>query len=223
MIIFDNEAKEYDNWYETKLGKFVDKIETKCAFDMLELKKGMNVLDIGCGTGNYSIKLANMGLIVTGIDISNKMLEVAREKTVKRNLNINYQNMDIYDLKFENDKFDFVFTMAAFEFIDNPEKAINEMFRVLKKDGYLLIGTINKDSLWGELYSSKEFQKNSVFKYANFKRIDDLVNLKTDNLIKTSSCLFIPPNSGDDDITIEKETELSKVNKGGFICALWKK
>ena len=224
MAIFDKEAKMYDDWYKTKLGNFVDKVETKCVFDLFKVRKGMKVLDVGCGTGNFSIKLAKMGCEVIGIDISEEMLKVAKDKAKKEGLNIKFYNMDVYDMKFEDNCFDGVISVTAFEFLKDPEKAIEEMFRVLKPNGYLLIGTINKDSAWGEMYLSKEFQENSVFKYANFKTVEDMKSYKKDHLVDIKECLFIPPTIEEEYISMEKERELSKEGKrGGFICALWKK
>lgn len=224
MAIFDKEAKMYDDWYKTKLGNFVDEVETKCILDLFKVEKGMKVLDVGCGTGNFSIKLAKMGCEVVGIDVSKEMLKVAEEKAKKEGLNIKFYNMDVYDMKFEDNCFDGVISVTAFEFLKDPEKAIEEMFRVLKPNGYLLIGTINKDSAWGEMYLSKEFQENSVFKYANFKTVEDMKSYKKDHLVDIKECLFIPPTIEEEYISMEKERELSKEGKrGGFICALWKK
>jgi ubiquinone biosynthesis O-methyltransferase len=223
MAIFDKEANSYDGWYQTKLGNFIDKVESDCAFELFKLEKGMTVLDIGCGTGNFSIKLAKAGCKVIGIDISEEMLSIAKEKAKQKGLDIEFYNMDIYKLNFENEYFDAVFSMAAFEFIKEPEKALNEIFRVVKKGGEILIGTINKESSWGELYLTEEFQKNSVFKYADFKTLEDFKKLKTENLVSTNECLFIPPDVKEEDINTDKELEYSKSKRGGFICALWKK
>lgn len=223
MAVFDKEAASYDDWYKTRMGDFIDKVETDLAFRLFKPNKGMKVLDIGCGTGNFSIKLAKMGCEVIGIDVSNEMLERAKTKAKEENLDINFYNMNVYDLDFEDESFDAVFSMAAFEFIKEPQKAMDEIFRVAKKGAQILIGTINKDSKWGELYLSKSFREDSVFKYADFKTMDDLKALNTKNLVDTGECLFISPNTKEDEINIEKEKELSKTERGGFICAMWKK
>ncbi|HSH36076.1 class I SAM-dependent methyltransferase [Schnuerera sp.] len=223
MAIFDNEAINYDQWYESKLGEFVDKVETELAFSLFKPTSGMKILDVGCGTGNFSIKLAEMGCKVVGIDISEQMLNKARKKSKDKGLDIEFHSMDIYNINFPNESFDGVFSMAAFEFIKEPQKAYDEMYRVLKKNGNLLIGTINRDSKWGELYLSKPFQENSVFKYADFKSMDDLKSWNIKEVVDSGECLFIPPNIEEKDISIELEKQLSSSERGGFICALWKK
>ncbi|WP_130806427.1 class I SAM-dependent methyltransferase [Senegalia massiliensis] len=223
MAVFDLEAKSYDKWYDTKMGNFVDSIETKCAFELFKPFKGMKVLDIGCGTGNFSIRLKELGCEVIGIDISDEMLNIARKKAKEKNLDIEFLNMDIYNLEFDNESFDAAFSMAAFEFIKDTKKAMDEIFRVVKPNGQILVGTINKDSTWGRLYLSEDFQKNSVFKYAKFKTIEDFIYIHSDNLVETKECLFIPPCTEENNINMEKEKELSKSKKGGFICVLWKK
>jgi ubiquinone biosynthesis O-methyltransferase len=223
MQIFDNVAESYDSWYDTKMGEFVDRVETDLAFRLFKIEPGMRILDIGCGTGNFSIKLAKMGCRVIGIDVSDEMLEIAKEKALKLGLEVEFHNMNVYDLKLKNEMFDGAFSMAAFEFIKEPKKAIDEIFRVVKKDGKILIGTINKDSKWGELYLSEYFQNNTVFKYADFKVLDDLKELNTENIIDTGECLFVPPDSKEEDFVLEKELEFSSTERGGYICTLWEK
>lgn len=223
MEIFDKEASSYDQWYQTKMGNFIDQVETGLAFNLFNVKEGIKVLDIGCGTGNFSIKLAQKGCKVIGIDVSEEMLSIAKKKAEKAGLDIQFYHMDVYDLKFEDESFDAVFSMAAFEFVKEPQKAIDEVFRVAKKGSKILIGTINKDSQWGELYLSESFQENSVFKHADFKTLDHFRSLKNDNLIDTGECLFISPDTKEQDINMENERVLSNSKRGGFICALWEK
>ncbi|SHK25318.1 class I SAM-dependent methyltransferase [Paramaledivibacter caminithermalis] len=223
MTFFNKEADSYDEWYETKFGNFIDTVETNLAFKLFKPEKGMKILDIGCGTGNFSIKLAQKGCKVVGIDISQEMLKKARQKAKKKDLDIEFYEMDVYDLDFQDETFDAIFSMAAFEFIKEPLKALDEIFRVAKDNAQVLIGTINKDSKWGDLYLSEEFQKNTVFRYADFKTLDDLKQLKSDKVVNSGECLFVPPNANEEDITMENEIKLSKNERGGFICVLWKK
>jgi ubiquinone/menaquinone biosynthesis C-methylase UbiE len=223
MAVFDKIANSYDSWYDTKMGRFVDRVETELAFGMFKIYPGMTILDVGCGTGNFSIKLANQGCKVIGIDISDEMLDIARNKVKEMNLDIEFYNMDVYKLKFENEIFDAAFSMAAFEFIDRPQNALNEMMRVVRKGGQIFIGTISGDSKWGELYSSEPVKSNSVFKYACFKTLEELRRLNPEKLVKSGQCLFIPPDIEENNISMEMENELSQTEKGGYVCALWTK
>lgn len=223
MAIFDKEALSYDSWYTSKLGGFVDEVETKLAFSLFKVSEGMRILDIGCGTGNFSIKLARMGCRVVGVDVSGEMLSQARDKAEKEGLDIEFYNMDVYNLAFEDRSFDGAFSMAAFEFISEPERALKEIFRVVRDKGNILVGTINKDSKWGDLYMSEYFQENTVFKHADFKTLEDFNAIRAENLVKTGECLFIPPDASEEDINPEMEKKLSRIERGGYICALWVK
>ncbi len=223
MPVFDKIAHEYDQWYNTKLGNFADKVEKDLAFRLFTPEKGMKVLDVGCGTGLFSMRLAEMGCKVTGVDVSKEMLAIAREKAKKENLEIDFRAMDVYDLDFADESFDAVLSMATFEFVKSPKEAYYEMFRVLRKDGKMLIGTINRDSRWGKLYMSNSIRENSVFKYADFKTIEEIKNLDHKNVKDWGECLFVPPDSFEQDINMDTENKLSKTESGGFFCVLFGK
>ena len=225
MALFDREANNYDHWYETKIGKYADQVETDCAFHLFPVKPGMHILDVGCGTGNFSLKLAQKGACVVGVDISEKMLTIAHKRAMQEEVvSIEFKKMDSHNLQFPDNCFDGVFSMATIEFISDPGKMIAEMFRVCKKGGPVLVGTINRESDWGRLYQDPEFQKNvPVFKDADFKSPEDLSKIKEDSLIGSKECLFIPPDTPESEIIQEKEGELSSRNRGGFFCILWQK
>jgi ubiquinone/menaquinone biosynthesis C-methylase UbiE len=223
MAVFDQYAEEYDDWYDDTKGSFVDKVETELTFKLLEVKKGMKVLDFDCGTGSFSIKLAKMGCKVTGIDVPEEMLKIARAKAIEQNLDIEFIQSDINGLAFAYDNYEAVVSMATFEFIEHPSKTLTELFRVVKSGGKVIVGTIAKDSEWGKLYESEDARNNSVFKYATFLTLQDLMSWEKDKLIETGECLFIHPLVDEDEFCVDRENELTGERKGGFVCALWKR
>ena len=223
MAVFNEFASQYDEWYKENKGKFIDKVETDLAFKMLKIDKGMKILDIGCGTGNFSIKLAKMGCQVTGIDVSEVMLEIARAKASEEVLQIEFINMDATDLRFRDSEFDIVVSMAAIEFISDVKRVVEGIFRVAKSGGQVLIGTINGESEWGEFYKSKAVRDSTVFKYADFKALQEMKTWKPENLLRTGECLFISPFADEAEFNYERENEFAGKRRGGYICALWKK
>ncbi len=241
-MFFDEIASSYDSWYDTTLGSFADKVETALAFQLFKVRPGDLILDAGCGTGNFTLKLARKGAQVAGIDLSPEMLALARAKAAREGLLgekaerfpplkqgdrggwIAYTLMDIYRLDFPSDCFDGVVSMAAFEFIDEPQQAFAELVRVLKPGGALLIGTISRDSAWGARYMEQAKRTDSVFRRARFMTLEELEGLDRDNLEGSGECLFIGPDTPPEQITMEEERAHSCTgSRGGFIAALWRK
>ncbi|HOQ09126.1 MAG TPA: class I SAM-dependent methyltransferase [Syntrophomonadaceae bacterium] len=216
-------AANYDLWYQNPRGAFIDELETEAALKLFSPYPNQPVLDAGCGTGNFSIKLAQMGSKVTGIDISEDMLSLARNKASLLNLDIQFLKMDLHSLDFPDGSFAGVFSMAAWEFVTEPERAFAELWRVLRPGGQLLIGTINRESPWGKLYMEQAKQPGSVFRYADFKSLQDLKNLAPEHICGWSECLFIPPEAEDSLFTRETEESLRYSNSPGFIVVCWQK
>lgn len=92
--------------------------------------EGKKALELGCGTGNMSIRLRERGVDVTGIDISSDMLSAAQEKAFKKRYKINFLNQDMTDFKI-NRKFDFVFSFCdGYNYITEKESLVNSFKRV---------------------------------------------------------------------------------------------
>jgi len=224
LAIFDLEAENYDKWYETKMGEHIDNVETECAFSLFKVKPGMHILDVGCGTGNFSIKLAQLGTFVIGVDTSREMLAKARKKAEQKKAKIEFKEMDCLNLEFLDNTFDGVLSMATIEFISDYPRMVLEMFRVCKRGGLILVGSINKDSVWGQLYQEVEYQnKVKVFQYARFRTPEEIIKIKHESLVDVRECLFIPPDLTESEISLFKEEEFSRYKRGGFFCVLWHK
>lgn len=223
MQIFDGRAVDYDKWYLTKTGAFIDEVETKLAFSMFDVKKGQKILDAGAGTGNFSLKLAKKGAEVTGIDLSEDMLKLAEAKAKEAGYEIPFLKRDIFETGFEDESFDAVFSMAAFEFIEDHERAIKELYRLVKPGGSLLIGTIAKSGAWGKLYQEFAKEEDSVFRHAHFKDIEDFLKVMPDEIINSGSCLFVGPGREEGGYNLAEEEKLSESEIGSYFCVVWRK
>lgn len=115
----------------------------------------IQVLDIGCGPGFFSVILAECGYSVTAIDYTQAMLEEAKENAMAQGVQdrINFLQMDAQALEFSDDTFDLIVSRNLTWNLQEPECAYREWNRVLKKKGLLL----NFDANWyGYLFDDKK-------------------------------------------------------------------
>jgi len=105
---------------------------------------GRTALDVGCGGGLLAEEFARLGLSVTGIDPSRSSLLAARKHAANSGLTIKYLAGRGESLPFADESYDIVFCCDVLEHVDNPDKVIAEIARVLKQDGVFLCDTINR-------------------------------------------------------------------------------
>lgn len=103
-------------------------------FDYTSLR-GKKVLDIATGTGLLTVEFARQGALVTGIDITKFAVLATKSNLSLRNLSGEALQMDAQDLKFKDDVFDFACAHGCLMHMPDTQKAINEIHRVLKKNG----------------------------------------------------------------------------------------
>lgn len=140
---------------------------------LLNLENGEKLLDVGCGTGTLLIvaKKLNPDIDAIGIDIDEKILKIATEKTKKENLKVSYLNASADRLPFKNSSFDVVVSSLAFHHLPfNIKKgAIFEIKRILKKDGRFLLVDFGK---------TENFWINVFYQIVKFLRIEEATTLK---------------------------------------------
>lgn len=106
------------------------------------IPEGALVLDVAAGTGELSFAAAKNASLVTTTDLSVKMLEIAQKKAKKNKVkNIIFGVRDIFDLKDADETYDVVIAGNVLHLIDNPQKAVEELWRVTKNGGRLLLPT----------------------------------------------------------------------------------
>lgn len=114
------------------------------------------VLDLGCGNGQSSIKVAKVAKRVIGVDINNVLLNIG-QKTVKdlHMKNINFDKLDLEKkLKFKNRTFDKIIFLDVLEHLRKREQILKEIKRILKPQGKLFLGVPNSQTSWKKLQRS---------------------------------------------------------------------
>lgn len=141
--LFENYAKKYDNENFTRgtIGE-CDFIEQEINSD-----KALKILDVGCGTGRHSIELAKRGYNITGIDLSEAQLVLARKKASQQQLNINFLQHDARALPF-NKEFDLAIMLCegGFPLMETDEMnydILQNATKSLKDKGKLIFTTLN--------------------------------------------------------------------------------
>jgi ubiquinone/menaquinone biosynthesis C-methylase UbiE len=122
------------------------------------IASGMQVLDVACGTGVVALTAARLGAKVTGVDLTPKLIERARENASIMGLDVQFVENDVEALPFGDAVFDVVVSQFGHMFAPRPEMAISEMLRVLKPGGTIAFST------WPpELYIGRSFALMSKY------------------------------------------------------------
>jgi ubiquinone/menaquinone biosynthesis C-methylase UbiE len=100
--------------------------------------EGTKILEVGVGTGK-NFPYYPTGIDITAIDFSEKMIERAKRRATKFDLNVNLQQMDVQHLKYEDNTFDTVVGSCVFCSVPDPIKGLREVQRVCKTGGKVVL------------------------------------------------------------------------------------
>ena len=101
--------------------------------------RGDRVVDVGCGTGNAALYAAERGALVTGVDPAERLLEVARERAVKRGVHATFVRGDAASIPLPSESADIVLSVFGVIFAPDPVAAVAEMVRVSASAGRILL------------------------------------------------------------------------------------
>lgn len=136
---FEKIVNEWDNMTDS----FFSDSARKKAFKIANMKSGDVVADIGAGTGYITEGIKNKNINVIAVDQSPSMLKLMQKKFSKSD-NIEYRVGNSNNLPIEDAEVDYAFANMYLHHVDNPEKAIKEISRLLKKGGKLFITDLDK-------------------------------------------------------------------------------
>ena len=123
--------------------------------------RGKNVLDIGSGVGTLDLYLAQKGRQVTGIEISQRAVDIARQSQRLLGINkIKFIRGDFFQLK-TREQFPFVICSEVLEHLSNEQQAINKIYRLIKPEGLLLITVPSQNAPLIKLGAIKKFDQVS--------------------------------------------------------------
>ena len=214
--VFDfNEAVNYEQWLNKPRNKLAFELETQLMRDLLQPMRGESVLDIGCGAGACLAALLEMGLRVTGLDPSTYMLDMAFEKIGQR--------ADLYrgyaeDLPFDDNSFNYACLFTTLEFVDDPEKALQEAFRVTKDR--VFIGVLNRYALKGIQRRVKGIFSPTIFNHAQFFSVWELKQMIRRIIgqvpVSWRTVCQLPTNSGKFVYNLEQSKIIQRCPFGAF-------
>ncbi|HEY0462261.1 MAG TPA: class I SAM-dependent methyltransferase [Pyrinomonadaceae bacterium] len=122
--------------------------------ERLNLKPGMTVLDVACGTGNQSIPAARSGALVTGIDIAPNLLEEAQKWAENEGLEIRFDEGDAENLPYRDAGFDAVVSMFGAMFAPRPERVTSELLRVCRAGGLVALANWTPAGFVGQMFKT---------------------------------------------------------------------
>ncbi len=217
--LFDSWTQKYDRWFETATGQFVKKYEAAILLDLLKPQSGELILDAGCGTEIFTRDIIDRGSKVIGMDLSAPMVAKGAEQMA--DMDFNGICGDMCALPFSDNRFDKVFSMTAIEFIPDAAQAIDELNRVVKKGGTIVVTTLNSLSPWAEHRIQKAEEVHYLFQNIIFRSPEDMSALVPKEHVMKTAIHFQKSEPTQNIARIEEEGRKKHLNTGAFLARQW--
>ena len=177
----------------------------------------INILDIGCGGGLLSEPMARLGANVTGIDASDKNIQIDKLHAKKNKLNINYFCSSPEKLKIKK-KFDVILNMEIIEHVEDINFFIKSCSKLLKKNGLMFVATLNKTlksyvfAIIGAEYVLR-WLPIGTHDWEKFVKPEDLKNILSKNNLKIEKIDGMNFDIFKDEWNISKDTSINYIAK----------
>ncbi|HEY3135755.1 MAG TPA: class I SAM-dependent methyltransferase [Blastocatellia bacterium] len=139
-----NACGEAFDRFTTAEDSFAENVERPAVERLIGNLAGQRLLDLGCGSGTYSVVFVEHGAQVVGLDLSQTMISLARERARARSVQADFRVADIIEpLPFSQGEFDAVFTGTALHYVESLGPLMNEIQRVMKPGGRLVASVLH--------------------------------------------------------------------------------
>jgi len=163
---FEKYSKEYDEWFIKNQDIYLAELN---AIKRL-VPSGKFGVEIGVGSGRFALPLK----IKVGVEPSKKMAEILRKRGIQVYKAVAEQ------LPFNDKTFDFILMVTTICFVDDLVKSFKEAYRVLKTDGFIIVGFVDKESELGKQYQLKK-EESKFYRNATFYSVKETIALLREN------------------------------------------
>jgi ubiquinone/menaquinone biosynthesis C-methylase UbiE len=219
--LFDQWPEKYDRWFETPIGALVKKYENELLLELLQPGPQEMILDVGCGTGIFTLNMLSFGPYITGLDISYPMLKRAEQKA--KGYPFRAVAGDMRYLPFADESFDKTVSMTALEFMADGQTAVEDLFRVTKRGGVVVVTTLNSLSPWADRRQKEAARGHALFEQMTFRSPEDLRALVPQEAIVKTAIHFLKEDDPQRAPEIEREGQKQGLETGAFVAARWVK
>ncbi|MEE0714223.1 MAG: M14 family metallopeptidase [Blautia sp.] len=171
-------TKRSDSFQEQRRAELHDDIAQRWLKEILQYvpKKKLKILDVGCGSGFFTILMAQQGHEVIGVDLTADMITRAKELAAEEKADCTFQVMDAENLEFADEAFDMVISRNLTWTLPDAERAYSEWLRVLKKGGCLL----NFDANYGisDCSDTSQLPQNHAHNQLGFELLQECEEIK---------------------------------------------
>ena len=221
MEIFDTWPEKYDLWFESPIGKLVRRYESRLLLEMVKPSREEQILDVGCGTGVFTLDLLTAGSRVTGLELSLPMLRRAGKKAAGYPFHM--VQGDMRRLPFADDSFDKTVSVTAIEFLEDARPGVAELFRVTRPGGVVVVAGLNSLSPWADRRKAAAKEGHPIFQHAFFRSPAEMAELAPFPASIRTAVHFLKNDDPDLAPSMEREGETRGLNTGAFLLARWEK
>ena len=167
----------YTKWRASSIGSITEQLQRRLILTLLGEIRGRNVLDVGCGDGDFAVELWRRGASVTGIDASPEMVEAARARAKREGADISFLVGEAASIPFDPGRFDVVVAVTILCFVANAAPVFGEIARVLPPGGVLVIGELGRWSPWAAERRVRAWCGSQLWRRGRFRTASELRSL----------------------------------------------
>jgi ubiquinone/menaquinone biosynthesis C-methylase UbiE len=179
-VPFDHIASTYDaSFTRTPIGQLQRKQVWKNLQQITLELKGLDILELNCGTGEDAVLFSEKGFNIVATDVSEEMLKVTQEKvqqySMQHKISSQYLDLDSFDDTLFEKKFDLIFSNFGGLNCINPEslkKLFDKIPSILNPDGRFVAVIMPKFCLWESIYFASKFQFKNIFRRWTSESVD---------------------------------------------------